>query len=176
MARYRSELMEKEHDDAQHHRYLTFWVEKEIFGVDLLQVSEILEMRPITELPETPDFIRGMIKLRSQMIPVIDLRIKFAKKSAQYDDRTCIVVVKTKEITVGLIVDRVLDAITILPEDIVPPPQYGVDGQSQYISGVAKSKEQISILLCSERLFREDEMSNIKNICMSGERDEYEAV
>ena len=163
MARYRSELMEKEQDDIQNQRYLTFLIDKEIFGIEIIHVCEILEIRPITELPETPDFIRGMIKLRDRMIPVIDLRVKF-KKPAQYDDRTCIVVVKTKEVTAGLVVDRVLDAVTILPEEIIPPPEYGVDEQSQYIRGVSKSKERISILLCSERLFRENEIQSIKNI------------
>lgn len=176
MARYRAELMDKERDDAENHRYLTFLIDKETFGIEIVQVCEILEIQPIIDLPETPDFIRGMIKLRDKMIPVIDLRVKFKKRQDEYDDRTCIVVIQTHEITVGLIVDRVLDAITLLPEEIMPPPRYGVDVQSQYIRGVSKNEGQINILLCGERLFRDDEMHSIKNIRMSDERDEYEAV
>jgi purine-binding chemotaxis protein CheW len=157
--------MLEEQEDTQHGRFLTFALGEEVFGIEIRFVKEIIGLQPITKLPEVPDYIKGIINLRGKIIPVIDVRLKFKKDAMEYNDRTCIIVVETSEISVGLIVDNVAEVLAIDDENIVPPPDARAGIQNRYINGIGKVGSEVKLLLDCERLFREEEaqlMSEIK--------------
>lgn len=154
----------EEQEDTQHGRFLTFALGEEVFGIEIKYVTEIIGVQPITRLPEVPAFIKGIINLRGKIIPVIDVRLKFKKPEVPYDDRTCVIVVETQEVLVGLIVDNVAEVITIGDEEIVPPPDYGADTNNKYIQGIGKVGNEVKLLLNTERLFREEDAQTIREI------------
>lgn len=158
-----NEEMEK-HEDTQHGRYLTFNLGEEVFGLKIRYVTEIIGMQPITKIPEVADYIKGIINLRGKIIPVIDMRLKFGKEPIEYNDRTCIVVVDTQEMIVGLIVDRVSEVITIDDENVVPPPSERTGIRNRYIQGIGKIDGNVKLLLDVNKLFDERETQEIGQI------------
>jgi len=110
-----------EEDDKNGGQYLTFSVENESYGLDIIYVTEIIGMQRVTEVPELPEYVRGIINLRGKIIPVMDIRLRFEKPFREYDEKTCIVVVEIQDISVGIIVDAVSEVITIREEEIVLP-------------------------------------------------------
>lgn len=151
-------------EDTQHGRYLTFNLGEEVFGLEIRYVTEIIGMQPITKIPEVPDYIKGIINLRGKIIPVIDMRLKFGKESIDYDDRTCIVVIDTQEMVVGLIVDKVSEVMTIDDQDVVPPPSERTGIRNRYIQGIGKIEGNVKLLLDCKKLFDEEEMQEIGEI------------
>ncbi len=149
------DLLEKT-EDTQHGRFLAFALDDETFCIEIKYVTEIIGIQPITKVPEVPEFIRGIINLRGRIIPVIDMRLKFGKMPIPYNDRTCIIVVETKTLFVGFIVDNVAEVITIDDENIVPPPDVRVGMQSNYIKGIGKVGNDVKLLLNCEKLLDED--------------------
>lgn len=150
-------------EDTQKDRYLTFSICTESFGVDIKYVTEIIGIQPITVVPEVPNYVKGIINLRGKIIPVIDIRLKFKKEAAVYDDRTCIIVVNVEEITAGFIVDHVTEVITITGEDIVAPPEYKECFQNNYIKNIGKTPNGIKLLLdCRMILNATDDMADIR--------------
>lgn len=150
------EIME-ESEDTQHGRYLTFILGEEIFGIEIKYVTEIIGMHQITQLPELPEHIRGIINLRGKIIPVIDMRLRFKKEPIEYNDRTCIVVIDIDDISVGLIVDQVDEVITYEDEDIVPPPDYKSGIQNRFIAAIGRKEENVTLILDSRRLLTEED-------------------
>lgn len=136
--------------------YLTFAIDGEGFGINLVNVIEIIGVQPVTHLPYVPDYIKGIINLRGRVIPVIDMRLKFHKESVPYTDRTCVVVVEVGELSVGLIVDYVSEVLSIQEEQIVAPPQQASGRQAQYISGIGQVNGEVVLLLDCEKLLEED--------------------
>jgi purine-binding chemotaxis protein CheW len=151
-------------EDTQHGRFLTFASGSEVFGLEIRYVTEIVGIQPITQIPETPEFVKGVINLRGKIIPVIDVRLKFKKLPIAYDDRTCIIVIDIKDISVGLIVDNVAEVVTISDENIVPPPTYSTGAQNRYIKGIGKIQNDVKLLLDCDRLFNEGDFGTIENI------------
>lgn len=151
-----NELLEQM-EDTQHGRYLTFDVGDEVFGIEIRYVTQIIGILPITKLPEAPAHIKGVINLRGRIIPVVDMRLKFKKEPAEYDDRTCVIVVEPGGIVAGLIVDEVAEVTTIADEDVVPPPEYGAAAQNRYIRGIGKADGKVKLLLDCDKLFRPEE-------------------
>lgn len=145
-------------EDTQHGRYLTFALGNESFGLEISYVKEIVGMQPITQLPDVPDFVKGVINLRGKIIPVFDIRIKFGKEQHSYDDRTCIIVVDIHEISVGLIVDNVSEVLTIEDSNLVPPPSVQTGAQSQHIKTIGKVGNDVKLLLDCEKLFSNTEL------------------
>ena len=154
----------EEQEDTQHGRYLTFNVGEEVFGIEIEYVTEIISMQPITKIPQIVDYIKGIINLRGKIIPVIDIRLKFKKDSIAYDDRTCIIVIDTQDIIVGLIVDKVSEVMTIDDEDIAPPPSNKTGIRNRYIKGIGKIDGEVKLLLDCKMLFDEDETQSISEI------------
>lgn len=152
------------HEDTQHGRYLTFHLDEEDFGIEIKYVTEIIGMQPIARIPEVPDYIKGIINLRGKIIPVIDMRLKFKKESVEYNDRTCIIVVDTQEIIVGLVVDKVSEVITIDDEEIAPPPDKKTGIHNKYIQGIGKIEGEVKLLLDCKKLFNEEETKTIGEI------------
>ena len=152
---------EEQEEDMQHGRYLTFSLENEEFGIGINFVNEIIGMQKINDIPEVSSFVKGIINLRGSIIPIIDMRLKFKKEPAEYDDRTCIVIVAISGISAGLIVDKVAEVINIDDNDISLPPDYRTGFQNRYINGIGKLKDSIILLLDCEKLFKEDEFDEI---------------
>lgn len=157
------EEMEEEEDTLKG-RFLTFSLESQVFGIEIKYVTEIIGIQPITEMPEVPAYVKGIINLRGKIIPVIDVRLKFQKEPIEYNDRTCIVVVDIENISVGLIVDNVAEVMTITDENIVPPPDYKIGFQNRYIKGIGKVGTDVKLLLDCNRLLGEDEIEDLNQI------------
>ena len=153
-----------EHEDTQYGRYLTFFLADEVYGIEIKYVTEIIGIQPITSIPEVADFIKGVINLRGKIIPVIDMRIKFRKPPVEYDDRTCVIIVETEDLILGLIVDRVAEVMTINDEDIAPPPSHKSGIKNKYIRGIGKVGGEIKLLLDCDMLFNEEEKKEISEI------------
>ena len=155
------ELFEQQ-EDTQHGRYLTFYLDDEIYGIEIEYVTEIIGLQPITKVPEVASYIKGIINLRGKIIPVVDMRLKFGKAPIEYDDRTCIVVVDTDNMTVGLIVDKVSEVMTIGDENVVPPPSYKTGIRNRYLQGIGKVDADVILLLECGKLFDESEELEIR--------------
>jgi purine-binding chemotaxis protein CheW len=150
-------------EDTQKDKYLTFSLGSESYGIEIRNVTEIVGMQPITNVPELPDYIKGIINLRGKIIPVLDVRARFKKSSIPYNERTCIVVIDIKDISVGMIVDAVEEVISILGNEIVPPPDLNKAGR-KYIKGIGKTERQVILLLDCEKLLDDDEVEAINKI------------
>lgn len=148
-------------EDTQHGRYLSFHVDKEVYALEIRYVTEIVGIQPITVVPESPDYVRGIINLRGSIIPVIDVRLKFRKAAIDYTDRTCIIVIDIAGSAVGLIVDQVAEVVDIPDEDIAPPPGVRTGMQARYISGIGKVEGDVKLLLDCQKLFSDEELENI---------------
>lgn len=155
--------MVDEAEDTQKGRFLTFVLGEESYGIDIKYVTEIIGLQPITEVPELPDYIRGIINLRGKIIPVMDVRLRFKKPFKEYNDRTCVVVIDIEDISIGLIVDRVSEVLTIPDVEIVPPPELSKTG-NKYIKGIGKVGNEVKLLLDCNKLLREDDIENLSNI------------
>jgi purine-binding chemotaxis protein CheW len=132
-------------------KYLTFTLNKEEYGIGILKVKEIIGMMPITQVPQTPEYLEGVINLRGKVIPVIDLRVKFGMDRVDYDERACIVVVETEAgsdtALVGIVVDSVSEVLNIRAELIEETPTFSGRLTTGYILGMAKTESSLKILL-----------------------------
>lgn len=159
----KEELLEQQ-EDTQHGRYLTFNLGEEVFGLEIRYVTEIIGLQPITKIPEVASYIKGVINLRGKIIPVIDMRLKFGKEPEEYTDRTCIVVIDTEEVVVGLIVDKVSEVMSIDDEDVVPPPDQRTGIRNRYIKGIGKVDGDVKLLLDCQTLLDTDETQEISTM------------
>ncbi|MFP4621481.1 MAG: chemotaxis protein CheW [Bacteroidales bacterium] len=145
--------------------YLTFRLGKEEFGVHVSQVLNILEMTQITEVPKTPDFMKGVINLRGTVLPVIDTRVKFAMSETEYTSKTCIIVLDLdldgNPVNIGAIVDEVLSVIEIEAGDIEPPPNLGNQYQSEFIYGMARADHGFIMMLDMEKVISVVELEQL---------------
>jgi purine-binding chemotaxis protein CheW len=136
---------------AKEGKYLTFSLADEEFGIGILKIKEIIGMIPITSVPQTPDFVKGVINLRGKVIPVIDLRLRFGVEEIDYTERTCIIVVEIErsrtEILIGVVVDSVSEVLNIKDTDIEETPAFGAKVDTEYILGMAKMEGGVKILL-----------------------------
>lgn len=150
--------------DEQKDKYLTFHIGKENYGIEIRHVIEIIVMQEITVVPDMPDFIIGVINLRGQVISVMDIRARFKMEAREYDDRTCIIVVKINDISIGLIVDTVNEVIDIPESQLDPPPRTHSGIGSSYIKGMGKVDNSVKILLDIEKILYEDELEQVRQI------------
>lgn len=148
-------------EDTQKGKFLTFSIENEYYGIEIKYVTEIIGVQVITEVPELPSYIKGIINLRGKIIPVIDIRLRFKKTEKDYNDRTCIIVIDINEISVGLIVDNVCEVLTISDDDIVPPPNMKTGFNSKYIKGIGKVGNEVKLLLDCNKLLNDKDLFNI---------------
>lgn len=155
------DLYDGEDDDTQKDRYLTFKLGNEDYGIEIKHVIEIVGIQRITEVPDMPSFVKGVINLRGQVIPVMDVRIRFGMESREYDDRTCVIVVRVKEVTVGFIVDTVSEVRDIAPENVAPPPKMTDSTERKSILGLGKVGQEVKILLDVTQLLFEDQLEGL---------------
>jgi len=151
-------------EDTQKGKFLTFSVGREAYGIEIKFVIEIIGIQDITEVPELPDYIKGIINLRGKIIPVIDVRLRFKKQAREYNDRTCIVVIEIKETCVGLIVDNVSEVMNIDEDNIVPPPDCKTGFNNRYVRGIGKVGTEVKLLLDCDKLLNDDELDGLNTI------------
>ena len=148
-------------------KYLTFSLADEEYGIGILKIKEIIGMMPITTVPQTPEFVKGVINLRGKVIPVIDLRLRFGMEKSEYSERTCIIVVDLKNqaanILIGVVVDSVSEVLNIKAEDIEDTPTFGTSLNTAYILGMAKMEGGVKILLDIDRVLSEEEVTALES-------------
>lgn len=137
---------EEDYEDFQKDRFLTFKCGGEFYGLSLQYVVEIIGIPHYTEVPDTPDYLIGLINLRGKVLPVIDVRIRFKKDPVPYNDRTCVIVSQIEDTAIGLIVDNIGEVVMIRQEDILDPPRnQGKAGR--FIFGIGKFGDDVKLLL-----------------------------
>ncbi|MCF8144410.1 MAG: chemotaxis protein CheW [Deltaproteobacteria bacterium] len=144
-------------------KYLTFTLADEEYGISILKIKEIIGMMPITSVPQTPDFVKGVINLRGKVIPVVDLRGRFGMEEIDYTERTCIIVVEIRGengmVMIGIVVDSVSEVLNIKKEDIEATPTFGARLNTDYILGMAKMEGGVKILLDIDRVLGLEEIA-----------------
>ncbi|BDG07980.1 chemotaxis protein CheW [Anaeromyxobacter paludicola] len=143
-------------------KYMTFKLAEEEYGLEILKVREIIGFMEVTRVPRTPEFIRGVINLRGKVIPVIDLRLKFAMPRTEATDQTVIIVVQCqlgdKQLTMGILVDQVLEVLSIDGPQIEPPPSFGTSAvDTEFILGVGKAEKRVIFLLDIDKVLSTEE-------------------
>lgn len=150
-------------------KYLTFVLGQESYGVSVLKVREIIRLMDITAVPQMPNYIRGVINLRGKVVPVVDLRLKFALPTAVSTERTCIVVVQIKNAAgnpalTGFIVDAVEEVLNIAADDVEPTPDFGATLDTAYILGMAKIKSRVKTLLDIDRVLTAETLRHLAQV------------
>jgi purine-binding chemotaxis protein CheW len=148
-------------EDTQKGKFLTFSIGKEIYGFEIKYVTEIIGIQDITEVPELPVYVKGIINLRGKISPVMDVRLRFQKEPIEYNDRTCIVVIDIHDISIGLIVDHVVEVLVIDPEQIVAPPTIKTGFHNRYIKGIGKVGSEVKLLLDCDKLLKDEELDTL---------------
>ena len=150
-------------------KFLTFFLGSEEYGLEILKVHEIIGMMPITRVPRTPQFIRGVINLRGKVIPVVDLRLKFAMESKDQTEETCIIVVQAQGVEMGIIVDKVSEVLDIAGKDIDDAPYFGPDVNTDYLLGIGKAAERVKLLLDIDQVLSSQEVIDVRSVAAANE-------
>jgi purine-binding chemotaxis protein CheW len=147
-------------------KYLTFSLADEAYGIGILKIREIIGMMPITSVPQTPTFVKGVINLRGKVIPVLDLRLRFGMPEIEYSERTCIIVVEITgqagKIQIGSVVDSVSEVLNIKSDDIENTPTFGTKLDTEYILGMAKMEGGVKILLDIDKVLSDGEIAALE--------------
>ncbi|MFC3116457.1 chemotaxis protein CheW [Cellvibrio fontiphilus] len=138
--------------------FLTFSLGDEHYAIDILTVKEIRGYESVTKIANAPPFIKGVINLRGDIVPIVDLRIKFNVGQATYDEFTIVIVLHIRNRIVGMVVDGVSDVVGLKKEQLRPPPDFGVAFNSRYLLGLASVNEQMIILVDINELISSDEL------------------
>lgn len=160
--------------DTQKDKYVTFKSGNEFFGLKIEYVNEIIVFQEITAIPESEDYIKGLINLRGKIIPVIDVRLRFKQEPFEYNDRTCIIVINYKENVVGLIVEKIAEVVEITEDNILISPSIGKADKSQnkYVYAIGKVGDQVKLLLDPNRLLNDEDLALIDTQVETDEDEE----
>jgi len=154
---------DEEDEDTQKDKFLTFTVGKEDYGLAIYHVTEIIGIQKITEVPDMPDYVKGVINLRGKVIPIMDVRKRFKFEERDYDDRTCIIVVNINDTSLGLVVDTVMEVSDIPEKDIQPPPEIAEGNRQFFIQGLGKVEDEVKILLDAEKLLSKNDLTKVSS-------------
>lgn len=149
-------------------KFLTFFLADEEYGLEILKVQEIIGLLPITRVPRTPPFVKGVVNLRGKVIPVTDLRVKFGMEAAEATAETCVVIVRANGVEVGLVVDRVSEVLDIAAEQIEAPPAFGPEVDTRYLLGIAKHDGGVKLLLDIEHVLTTQDVLDIRATATAG--------
>ncbi len=153
-------------EELQTTQYLTFNLSDEVFAVDVGRVREILEITSITKVPQTPEFMRGVINLRGSVVPVIDMRLKFGMSETERTVNTCIVVVEVEmdgeNIVLGALADSVQEVIEMEPAQIEAAPHIGTHLNTDFIKGMGKHNERFVMILDIDKIFSGEELASVQ--------------
>jgi len=148
-------------------KYLTFCMQNEEYGISILKIKEIIGMIPVTPVPQTPEFVKGVVNLRGKVIPVVDLRLRFDMEAVDYTERTCIIVVEIETqagiVLIGIVVDAVSEVLNIKGEDIEDTPTFGKGLDTNFILGMAKMEGGVKTLLDIDRVLNHDNLAPLAN-------------
>jgi len=147
-------------------QYLTFMLSDEVFAIDVVKVREILEFTSISKVPQTPEFMRGVINLRGSVVPVIDLRLNFGMECTEQTVNTCIIVVEVnldgENIVLGALADSVQEVVEMEPSLIEPPPHIGTKLNTDFIKGMGKVDNEFVMILDVDKVFSSDDLSKVQ--------------
>ncbi|MDX6915431.1 MULTISPECIES: chemotaxis protein CheW [Pectobacterium] len=144
--------------------FLIFTLGDEEYGVDILKVQEIRGYDQVTRIANTPSFIKGVTNLRGVIVPIVDLRIKFAKQDVEYDDNTVVIVLNLGQRVVGIVVDGVSDVLSLTADQIRPAPEFAVTLSTEYLTGLGSLGERMLILVDIEKLLSSEEMALVDSV------------
>lgn len=148
-----------ENEDMTRDRYLCFTLDEQSFAVPITVVREIVEMQEITPVPHMPDYLRGVVNLRGQIIPIIDLRLRLGMGFREYDRRTCIVIVSYQDKQIGLVVDRMDEVVHFDENHREPAPDYrGERGMHRFVGGVGRQDDRVVMLLESDTILSQSQV------------------
>jgi purine-binding chemotaxis protein CheW len=154
-------------------KYLTFALGPEEYGLEILKVREIIGYMDITAVPQTPQHVKGVINLRGQVIPVIDLRTKFGMETAEVTEESCIIVVEItqgqRSFSTGIVVDHVQEVLDIDGQDIEEAPQFGSSVDTDFILGMGKIGDSVKILLDIDKVLGGEDLSGLDDISSNEE-------
>jgi purine-binding chemotaxis protein CheW len=143
-------------------KFLTFFLGAEEYGVEILRVQEIIGLLPITRVPRTPAFIRGVVNLRGKVIPIVDLRTKFSLAETETAE-TCIIVVAIRGVHIGVVVDRVSEVSDIAGGEIEDAPDFGASVETEFLLGIGKAHGKVRLLLDIERVLSQAEFAAVRD-------------
>ena len=144
--------------------FLIFTLGDEEYGVDILKVQEIRGYDQVTRIANTPSFLKGVTNLRGVIVPIVDLRIKFAKQDVEYDDNTVVIVLNLGQRVVGIVVDGVSDVLSLTTDQIRPAPEFAVTLSTEYLTGLGSLGERMLILVDIEKLLSSEEMALVDSV------------
>jgi purine-binding chemotaxis protein CheW len=157
------EMEEREHMETT--QYLTFMLRDEVFALDIGKVREVLDFTTVTKVPQTPDFMRGVINLRGNVVPVVDMRLKFGMTVTEKSVNTCVIITEVNldgEGTVlGAMADSVQEVLDLEPGEIEPPPRIGTKLNTEFIRGMGKRDEQFIMILDIDKVFSAVELKDV---------------
>ncbi len=160
-------------------QYVTFSLGEELFGVEVTRTREILSLTPVTKVPQTPDYLLGVINLRGQVVPVVDMRLKLGLPAGAETEDTCIIVVEVQvedeSIVVGALADAVREVLEVRSDQIEPPPRLGTRLNTEFITGMGKFDDQFIILLNMDRIFNTGEIALVQDVA-DQDIDEDESI
>ena len=151
-------------EDTREDQYLIFTIENESYGIPIRYITEIISIVEITQVPELPVYVKGIINLRGEIIPIMDARLRFKMKKKEYDNRTCIIVIEIEEVSFGLVVDDVREVENINGTDLAPPPY--ISGSEDYaygfIEAIGKAKGGIRLLIDCRKLLYNNKLDDFR--------------
>ncbi len=157
-------VVENKGSSALDGKFLTFVLSDEEYGIEILKVREIIGLMDITTVPQTPDYMKGVINLRGKVIPVIDLRMKFLMPEEEHTQETCVIVVEVNSTSIGIIVDSVSEVADINGGEIEDAPKFGQGIDTSFIMGLGKVKDKIIIMLDIDAVLSTDELEMVEEL------------
>lgn len=162
-------LAASQKQENENEKYLTFRLRDEDYGIEILKVREIIGLLPITRVPRTPDFVKGVINLRGKIIPVTDLRARFGLDVPMDTSETCIIVVQTNGLEIGVIVDQVSEVLEIPASETEETPNFGGDASTDFLLGLGKTGEKVTLLIDIDKIVSVNDMIEINSSLAKGE-------
>ena len=167
-----SETTDRVNLESESSQYLTFILDNETYGVEILRVQEIKGWTPVTRIPNTPEYMQGVLNLRGTIVPIVDMRMRFDLQYAEYTPITVVIVLTVKsdsgERVIGLVVDSVSDVIDVDAQDVKATPDFGTSLNTKFINGIATSNDNMVMLLDIDKLLSVEEMSVLSQMSESG--------
>ncbi len=148
-------------------QYLTFKLDEEVFALDITKVREVLDFTTVTKVPQTPEFMRGVINLRGSVVPVVDMRLKFGMSRTEKTVHTCIIIaeitIDSETAVLGALADSVQEVMDLEPDSIEPAPKIGARLNTEFIRGMGKRDSNFIMILDIDRIFSADELSIVQD-------------
>jgi purine-binding chemotaxis protein CheW len=155
------DFYDEEEEDSLLDNFLIFTCDGKDYALEIRFVTEIVALQEITEIPDLPSYLKGIINLRGKVLPVLDVRVRFNMLEAEYTERTCLVIASKENSMIGLIVDAVTEVIKIPASDVEPPPKMNEKVSSRFVTGIGKTKEGVKIILNLHNLIYEEEVKRV---------------